>query len=336
LLKCYEDVDARDTRGHDESIARKNKAMPLRLIFMGTPDFAVPTLLELVAHGHEIAAVYTRAPKPAGRGMKEQATPIEREARRLGIPVLTPKTLKTAEAETQFRAHRADAAVVVAYGLILPRAILDAPPLGCFNLHASLLPRWRGAAPINRAIMAGDAESGVMVMKMDVGLDTGDVAMGERAAITDAMTVSDLHDGLARIGAELMVRAMAALERGTLQLARQSEQGVTYAAKIDKAEARIDWTRSAREVLRHCHGLSPFPGAWCEMPIDGEAVRVKILRCELAEGSGEPGALCDDRMTVACGAGAIRVLQLQRAGKQPMQADVFLRGTPLRPPARLT
>src|SRR3954470_20905795 len=242
--------------------------MPLRLIFMGTPDFAVPTLLELVAHGHEIAAVYTRAPKPAGRGMKLQPTPVEQEARRLGISVRTPTTLKNPEALEGFRAHNADAAVVVAYGMILPRAILDAPPLGCYNLHGSLLPRWRGAAPINRAIMAGDAETGVMVMKMDAGLDTGDVAMAERLAISDAMTAADLHDALARLGGDLMVRAIGALERDKLQLTRQSEQGVTYAAKIDKAEARIDWNQPARAVLRHIHGLSPFPGAWCEIAID--------------------------------------------------------------------
>src|SRR6267378_7512287 len=216
--------------------------MPLRLIFMGTPDFSVPTLLELVAHGHEIVAVYTRAPKPGGRrGLQLQPTPVEEEARRLGIPVLTPATLRTPEALEEFRAHKAEAAVVVAYGMILPQAILDAPPLGCFNLHASLLPRWRGAAPINRAIMAGDAESGVMVMKMDAGLDTGDVAMAERIAITDAMTAADLHDVLAPLGAGLMARAVGALERGELQLTRQSEVGVTYAAKIEKAEARIDW-----------------------------------------------------------------------------------------------
>ncbi|MBR1217401.1 methionyl-tRNA formyltransferase [Bradyrhizobium sp. U87765 SZCCT0131] len=301
--------------------------MSLRLIFMGTPDFAVPTLLELVAQGHDIVAVYTRAPKPAGRGMKEQVTPVEREARRLGLPVLTPKTLKTEDAQAAFLAFGADAAVVVAYGLILPQAILDAVPLGCFNLHASLLPRWRGAAPINRAIMAGDAESGVMVMKMDVGLDTGDVAMAERIAITDAMTATDLHDKLARIGADLMGRAMGALERGTLQVTPQKSEGVTYAAKIDKAEARIDWRRPAREVLRHCHGLSPFPGAWCEMPLDGEAVRVKILRCALATASGAPGTVLDEQLTIACGDGAIRIIELQRAGKQPMKADVFLRGT---------
>jgi methionyl-tRNA formyltransferase len=309
--------------------------MPLRLIFMGTPDFAVPTLLALHGHGHEIAAVYTRVAKPAGRGMKLQPTPIEQEARRLGIPVLTPTTLKTPEAEAEFRAHHAEAAVVVAYGMILPQAILDVPPMGCFNLHASLLPRWRGAAPINRAIMAGDAESGVMVMKMDVGLDTGDVAMAERLGITDAMTAADLHDALAPLGGDLMVRAMGALERGRLQLTQQSEHGVTYAAKIDKAEARIDWNQPARAVLRHIHGLSPFPGAWCEMVIDGEPARVKILRCELAVGSSAPGDVLDDRLAIACQHGAIRILELQRAGKQPMKAEEFLRGTPLKPPMRL-
>ena len=312
--------------------------MPLRLIFMGTPDFAVPTLLELVAHGHEVVAVYTRAAKPAGRGMKLQPTPIEQEARRLGIPVLTPATLKTTEALDEFRAHNADAAVVVAYGMILPQAILDAPPLGCFNLHASLLPRWRGAAPINRAIMAGDAETGVMVMKMDVGLDTGNVAMAERLAISDTMTAADLHDALAPLGADLMVRAIGALERGKLQLSTQSEDGVTYAAKIDKAEARIDWKRPSREVLRHIHGLSPFPGAWCEIATDGEPSRIKVLRCEPArdsgKGSGAPGEVLDDRLTIACGDGAIRILELQRAGKAPMKAEDFLRGTPLKASAR--
>ena len=310
--------------------------MPLRLIFMGTPDFAVPTLLELVAHGHEIAAVYTRAAKPAGRGMKLQPTPVEQEARRLGIPVLTPKTLRTPEALEAFRAHNAEAAVVVAYGMILPQAILDAPPLGCFNLHGSLLPRWRGAAPINRAIMAGDAETGVMVMKMDAGLDTGDVAMAERIAITDRMTALDLHDALAPLGADLMVRAIAALARGGLRLTKQSEQGVTYAAKIDKAEARIDWSKPAHAVLRHIHGLSPFPGAWCEIgDSEAEPVRIKILRCEFAKGSGAPGAVLDGHLTIACGDGAIRILELQRAGKGPMKSAEFLRGTPLKPPARL-
>jgi methionyl-tRNA formyltransferase len=309
--------------------------MPLRLIFMGTPEFAVPALRALVEHGHEVAAVYTREAKPAKRGMKLQPTPVEQEARRLGIRILTPRTLKAPEAEAAFRAHDADAAVVVAYGIILPQAILDAPRLGCFNLHASLLPRWRGAAPINRAIMAGDTESGVMVMKMDAGLDTGDVAMTQRVAITDAMTAADLHNALAPLGAGLTVLAMGALERRELQLAKQGNEGVTYAAKIEKAEARIDWNKPARKVLGHIHGLSPFPGAWCEMPIGGEP-RVKILRCELAQGSGAPGELLDDRLTIACTDGAIRILELQRAGKAPMKADDFLRGTPLKPPARLS
>ncbi len=308
--------------------------MSLRLIFMGTPDFAVPTLLELAAHGHEIVAVYTREPKPAKRGMKVQETPVALAAKQLGIPVLTPTTLKTPEALAEFESHQADAAVVVAYGMILPRAILDAPALGCFNLHGSLLPRWRGAAPINRAIMSGDGESGVMVMKMDAGLDTGDVAMAERLPITDAMTAADLHDALAPLGADLMVRAMGALERGGLQLAKQSEHGVTYAAKIDKAEAQIDWHKPAHDVLRQIHGLSPFPGAWTEAPLEGDTMRLKILRCEMAKGSGEPGALLDDRLTVACGEGAIRLVDVQRAGKAPMKAADFLRGTPLKPPLR--
>ena len=309
--------------------------MALRLVFMGTPDFSVPTLRALADAGHEIVAVYARAPKPAGRGMKEQVTPVERCARDLGIPVLTPKTLKTEEAQETFRAHQADAAVVVAYGLILPQPVLDAPRLGCFNLHASLLPRWRGAAPINRAIMAGDDESGVMVMKMDIGLDTGDVAMTGRVTVDDAMTAGDLHDMLAESGAPLMVRAIETLARGDLKLVPQAADGVTYAAKIDKNEARIDWSKPARDVLRHCHGLSPFPGAWSEVDIDGQPVRIKILRCELAKGQGAAGDVLDDQLTIACGDGAIRVVDLQRAGKQPMSAEVFLRGTRLGPGSRM-
>ena len=310
--------------------------MPLRLIFMGTPDFSVPTLLELVAHGHQVVAVYTRAPKPGGRrGLQLQPTPVEQEARQLGIPVQTPKTLKTPEALEEFRAHDADAAVVVAYGMILPQAILDAPRFGCFNLHASLLPRWRGAAPINRAIMAGDAESGVMVMKMDAGLDTGDVAMAERVAISDNMTAADLHDRLARLGADLAVRAMAGLQRGGLQLTKQSEDGVTYAAKIEKAEARIDWAKPAQQVLRHIHGLSPFPGAWSELTGAGENARIKILRCERTGGKGAPGEVLDDQLSIACGEGAIRIIELQREGKARMNASDFLRGVAVKPPMRL-
>jgi methionyl-tRNA formyltransferase len=305
--------------------------MSLRLIFMGTPDFAVPTLLELAGHGYDIAAVYTRAPKPAGRGMELQPTPVEREARRLGLPVLTPKTLKTEEAQAAFRAHGADAAVVVAYGLILPKPILEAVPLGCFNVHASLLPRWRGAAPINRAVMAGDTESGVTVMKMDEGLDTGDMAMIERMPIGADMTAGELHDALARLGAGLMPRALGALERGSLALTPQPEGGATYAAKIAKDETRIDWSGPARDVHNHIRGLSPFPGAWFEF----EGTRVKVLRSTRGEGSGAPGAVLDDRVTIACGEGAVRLLELQRAGKQAMQADDFLRGTAIHKGTRL-
>jgi methionyl-tRNA formyltransferase len=307
--------------------------MPLRLIFMGTPDFAVPTLVEIVSRGHEVAAAYTRAAKPAGRGMDLQVTPVEREARRFGIPVLTPKTLRTEEALAEFRAHKADAAVVVAYGLILPVPVLDAVPLGCFNLHASLLPRWRGAAPINRAVMAGDAESGAMVMRMAEGLDTGPVALAERLAVGADMTAGELHDVLARLGADLMVRALGALERGTLQLTPQPDEGVAYAAKIDKGETRIDWTKPWKAVHDHCRGLSPFPGAWFELPGAG---RIKVLRTTRGEGSGAPGTVLDEHLTIACGEGAVRLLEVQRAGKQPMKAEEFLRGskvakgTPLR------
>ncbi len=299
--------------------------MPLRLIFMGTPDFAVPTLVELAGAGHEIAAVYTRAPKPAGRGMELQETPVAREAKRLGLPVLTPKTLKSEEALAEFAAHHADAAVVVAYGLILPKAVLDAVPLGCFNLHASLLPRWRGAAPINRAVMAGDGESGVTVMKMDEGLDTGDMAMIERVAIAPDMTAGELHDRLAAIGGDLMLRGIGALERGALQLTRQPEAGITYASKIEKGETRIDWGKPWQDVHDHIRGLSPFPGAWFEL----QGARVKVLRTTKGEGSGARGRALDDRLTIACGSGAVRILELQRAGKQPMKAEEFLRGTPV-------
>jgi methionyl-tRNA formyltransferase len=318
--------------------------MSLRLIFMGTPDFAVPTLLELVAHGHEIAAVYTRAAKPAGRGMKLQPSPVEVEARRLNIPVFTPSTLKTPEASEAFRAHDADAAVVVAYGMILPQAILDAPKLGCFNLHASLLPRWRGAAPINRAIMAGDAETGVMVMKMDAGLDTGDVAITDRkqvVKITNRMTAGELHDELSRLGAEVMAWAMDALQRKELRFEKQADGNLPYAAKIEKAEAQVDWNQPRKTTLRHINGLSPFPGAWCQAPIEGEMVRLKILRSSLVPGPRRkvllaPGSLLDDRLAVACRDGAIRILELQRAGGKPMKAQEFLRGSPLQPPLRLS
>jgi methionyl-tRNA formyltransferase len=298
--------------------------LALRLVFMGTPDFAVPTLVELVGSGHEVAAVYTRAPQPAGRGLAPKPSPIAAEAARFSIPVATPNSLRDPGAADTMRAHGADAAVVVAYGLILPRPVLDAFPLGCFNLHASLLPRWRGAAPIHRAVMAGDQETGVMVMKMAEGLDTGPIAMAERVAIEADATTGDLHDKLARLGADLMLRALGALERGGLQLVPQAASGVTYASKIDKNETRIDWTRPWHEVHDHCRGLSPFPGAWCELAGAG---RIKVLRTTKGDGSGAPGRVLDDRLTVACGTGAVRIAQLQRAGRQPMSAEEFLRGT---------
>jgi len=294
----------------------------MRLTFMGTPDFAVPALIELAARGHEIAAVYTRAPRPAGRGMDIQYTPVEREARRLALQVYTPKTLRDEEVEAAFRSHNADLAVVVAYGLLLPKPILEAPRLGCFNVHASLLPRWRGAAPINRAIMAGDAESGVTIMKMDEGLDTGAMAMAERVSINADMTAGELHDVLAQLGADLVARALAAAERGSLTLTPQPQVGATYAEKISKNETHIDWTKSWMQVHNHICGLSPFPGAWFEFG----GARIKALRSTKGDGGGTAGTVIDDRLTIACGTGAVRLTQVQRAGKQPMNADAFLRG----------
>jgi methionyl-tRNA formyltransferase len=309
--------------------------MPLRLVFMGTPDFAGPSLAAVAGAGHDIIAVYTRAPKPAGRGMALAPSPVERAALHLNLPVVAPATLRTAEAQAAFQAHKADAAVVVAYGLILPKSILDALPLGAFNLHASLLPRWRGAAPINRAVIEGDAETGVMVMKLAEGLDTGPVALAEKVLIAADATAGDLHDELAHRGADLMVRALAELEHGALVLTPQPEAGVTYAAKIDKSETRIDWAQPWQRVHNHIRGLSPFPGAWCEIADEGKPVRVKVLRTTHGNGSGLPGTLLDDQFTVACGEGAVRVLQLQRAGRQAMTADEFLRGAPLVPGTRL-
>jgi methionyl-tRNA formyltransferase len=291
--------------------------MSLRIVFMGTPDFAVPTLVEIVGRGHEVVAVYTRAPKPAGRrGLDLTPSPIEREARRFALPVLTPTTLRGADAEGIARGHGADVAVIVAYGLILPKPILEAWPLGAFNLHASLLPRWRGAAPINRAIM---------VMKMEAGLDTGPIAMAERVPIASDATAGDLHDRLAGLGADLMVRALGAIERGSLTLTPQPEAGVTYASKIGKDETRISWARPWQEVHDHIRGLSPFPGAWFE--IAGEGTRIKVLRTTKGEGTGVPGTVLDDQLTVACADGAVRILELQRAGRQAMKAGEFLRGT---------
>jgi methionyl-tRNA formyltransferase len=300
--------------------------LPLRLVFMGTPDFAVPTLLELVGCGHEVVAVYTRPPQPAGRGMELRESPVARAARKFDLPILTPKTLRTDDAAGALRAHGADAAVVVAYGLILPKPILEAFPLGCFNLHASLLPRWRGAAPIQRAVMAGDRETGVTVMKMEEGLDTGPIAMADRISIGPDATAGEIHDTMAQRGAKLMVIAIAALERATLQLTPQPDAGVTYATKIEKSETRIDWAAPWQKVHDHCRGLSPFPGAWFDLADVG---RVKVLRTTKGNGSGKPGQALDEQLTIACGEGAVRLVELQRAGRQPMGAAVFLRGTPV-------
>ncbi|HEY1311414.1 MAG TPA: methionyl-tRNA formyltransferase [Pseudolabrys sp.] len=298
----------------------------MRLIFMGTPDFAVPTLIALADAGHDIATVYTRAAKPGGRrGLDLVPSPVERVARERGWPVLMPATLKNDEAVVALRAHHADAAVVVAYGLILPRPILNAPRFGCFNVHASLLPRWRGAAPINRAIMAGDDESGVTIMKMDEGLDTGPMVADEHLAITPDMTAGDLYDQLAKVGAALMVRALDEIERGAKSTPQPSD-GVTYAAKISKNETRIDWAKPGKEVHNHIRGLSPFPGAWFEIG----GARIKALRSARGEGNGRPGTALDDRLTIACGEGAVRLSQVQGEGRKAMSADEFLRGTPVK------
>lgn len=301
--------------------------MSLRVVFMGTPEFSVPMLTAIIGHGYEVVAVYSQPPRPAGRrGLELTKSPVHEKAEQFGIPVFTPKTLRDAEEQEKFRALNADVAIVVAYGLILPKEILEAPRLGCYNGHASLLPRWRGAAPIQRAIMAGDKETAMMVMKMDEGLDTGPVAMLEKIAITPDMTSGELHDKLSLAGADLMVRALGALERESLSLAEQPEEGVTYAAKIDKAEARINWAQPAEVIHNLIRGINPFPGAWCEMVINGKTERVKILRSEVVRGSGAPGSLLDDQLTVACRDGALRLVQLQRSGGKPMLAYEFLRG----------
>jgi len=297
----------------------------MRIIFMGTPEFAVPTLTEIVSSGHEVVAVYSRAPKPAGRGQAERKSPVHLAAEGFGIEVHTPRSLKSAEAQAAFAGLEADLAVVVAYGLILPAAILSAPRLGCLNLHGSLLPRWRGAAPIQRAVMAGDRRTGVMVMRMDEGLDTGPVGLAEEMPIGPDMTAGELHDRMMLVGADLMGRALAALERGSLEFTPQPAEGVTYAAKIDKAEARIDWTRPAQEVHNLIRGLAPFPGAWCELALHGMPTRIKVLRSTLSEGSAPPGTILAD-LAVACGTGAVRLVAVQREGKGAMDAATFLRG----------
>ena len=305
--------------------------MTLRLAFMGTPDFAVPVLSELVGQGHDIAAVYTQPPRKAGRGQQPRDSAVSQVAQSYGLPVFTPNSLKDEEAQRVFAELELDAAVVVAYGQILPKPVLDAPRLGCINLHASLLPRWRGAAPINRAIMAGDKESGVCTMLMDVGLDTGDVLMCERVEITERMTAGDLHDALAEVGGSLMIRTLSAMERGTVTPQPQPETGITYAAKLTKAEGEIDWALPVDEIDRTIRGLCPFPGAFFFAPgRDGNDVRIRIINAHPVEGHAEPGSvLGEDGLVVACGAGALSLDVLQRPGKAAVSAEDFRRGFPL-------
>ena len=292
----------------------------MRVIFMGTPDFSVPVLDALVLAGHEISAVYCQPPRPAGRGKKDRPSPVQQRAEALGLLVRHPVSLKTAEAQAEFAALDADVAVVVAYGLILPQAVLDAPKSGCLNIHASLLPRWRGAAPIHRAIMAGDVETGVCIMQMEAGLDTGPVLLRAATPIRTTETTIELHDRLSAMGAELIVEALRHLP--DLQPEPQPEEGVTYASKIDKAEARIDWSRPATEVDRQIRGLSPFPGAWFDLG----GTRVKVLASKLADGEGAAGEVLDDTLRVGCGEGAVQLIRLQRAGKAAQDAQTFQRG----------
>lgn len=305
--------------------------MSLRVVFMGTPVFSVPVLEAIVSADHSVAAVYSQPPRPAGRGLELTPSPVHARAEQLGLPVRTPRSLRDPEAQSEFAAWKADVAVVVAYGLLLPKPVLDAPRFGCLNLHGSLLPRWRGAAPIERAIMAGDAETGVQVMHMAEGLDTGPIALTARVAIGENETSGVLRERLSIIGAQLMIEALAQLEAGHLPSTDQSDAGVVYAAKITKAETRIDWSKPARDVHNHIRGLSPAPGAWCEMQLGNRLERVKILETSLQTGSGRPGEVLDHHLTIACGDGAVRLDVLQKAGGKPASSDAFLRGAALAP-----
>lgn len=310
--------------------------MALRIIFMGTPEFSVATLRALAEAGHEIVAVYTQPPRPGGRrGLDLQKSPVHQAAELLGIPVATPLNFKDPQERDRFKALEADVAVVVAYGLLLPVDVLQGTRLGCYNGHASLLPRWRGAAPIQRAIMAGDEKTGMMVMQMEKGLDTGPVALTAEVAIGENTTAGELHDELMQVGARAMVEAMAKLEAQDLPLTPQLQEGVLYAAKIDKGETRIDFSRPAPDVHNHIRGLSPFPGAWFEAQVNGKLERIKVLASEMGEGAGEPASVLDDQLTIACGAGALRLTRLQKAGGKPLAAVDFLRGTPLPAGTRL-
>lgn len=307
----------------------------LRLVFMGTPDFAVPSLSELVTAGHDIVAVYTQPPRAAGRGQDVRKSSIHRFAESLEIPVRTPASLKDPSEQKAFSALNLDAGIVVAYGHILPKPILAAPRLGCLNVHASILPRWRGAAPIQRAIMAGDKVSGVTIMQMDEGLDTGPILLTEQVEITKQTTAGLLHDQLAFIGAQLLPQALSALARDVLVPTPQPQDNITYAPKIDKAEARIDWSKPSDELDCHIRGLSPVPGAWFQLTKDNRSLRVKVLRAEVTQGSGKPGETLDDKLTVACGQGALTLIEVQRQGKTPLSGRDFLRGLNIAPGTHL-
>jgi methionyl-tRNA formyltransferase len=301
----------------------------MRIIFMGTPDFAVPALGAVLAAGHEVLGVYTQPPRAAGRGLAPRKSPVQLFAESKGLPVHTPTSLRSTEEQARFKALNANAGVVVAYGQILPKAIIDAPHYGFFNIHASLLPRWRGAAPIQRALLAGDAETGVAVMRIEEKLDTGAVCLMERTAIGPDETAGELHNRLSELGAELMVRVLSDLGKGSLACWPQHDEGVTYAAKVEPGETRIDWSRPAREVQNQIRGLSPLPGAWFEVDLNGKCERVRALRSTLAQGEGKPGTVLDDQLTIACGKGSVRLLQVQRAGKRPMPVAEFRRGAEL-------
>ncbi|MCW5698925.1 MAG: methionyl-tRNA formyltransferase [Rhodospirillales bacterium] len=303
----------------------------LRTVFMGTPAFAVPILSAFLDAGHDVVCVYTQPPRQAGRGHREQPSPVHAFAAERSIPVCTPKSLKTAAAGDDFKALAADVAVVAAYGLILPQAVLAAPRLGCINVHASLLPRWRGAAPIQRAILAGDTETGVTIMQMDEGLDTGPMLLSRAVAIGERTTASALHDNLSRVGSELIVEALAGIAAGTLTARPQPAVGVTYAHKLERHEGRLDWSRPAAELERTVRALNPWPGTWFEH--DGE--RIRIHEAEIVPRSGAPGTILDDRLAIACGCDALRPLRLQRSGRSPLDCDAFLRGYPMPPGRRL-
>lgn len=306
----------------------------MRIIFMGAPEFAVPTLQEVVSNGHVVIAAYTRAPKPGGRrGLETKKTPVHNAAESLDIPVFTPQTLRDEDAQATFRSHTAEIGLVVAYGLLLPTAILQAPKLGCLNLHASLLPRWRGAAPIQRAIIAGDTETGVELMRMEEGLDIGPVAMREVIPIRPEDTAGDLTKRLAVVAARLAVRGLLELERGKLVFTEQPAEGICYAHKLKKREAEVDWSRSSAQVRNHIHGFSPDPGAFSNMYFGQSLERIRILRAEVVVGEGVPGTILDNKMTIACGDGAIRVLEGQRAGRIVLPGHELMRRESLSPGA---